>query len=398
MKSTPKYHIAAIKSVLLTVLILCAYSCKSNDDPAAPTEDGEAYWKISSTVKSTASSSAIILSGKTGTEWHAELTEGAGWCSFSSKDYTATTKSGKVADGLNVLYVYYKSNSGKAQRNAQLTLRFAENAPKTFDLIQLAESQENLPAFNSWAELPTQIDNTNYQYVTHYSVLNRSIVRNYSICFDKTKKAALWVAYPIHNAYLKGTGERTDRWAFDPIVPQYLQADCTHHSYKGSYDRGHQLPSADRLATDEMNAQTFYMSNMTPQASNLNQQMWATLEGRVRTNTCSDTLYVVTGAYFGNGAGTTTDGEGVSVPIPTHYYKVLLRTVKGTTNKKIEDCSPDELKSIGFWVEHKGYGSGIPTSICTTVADIEEKTGFTFFPKVDNSVKLQNEPSKWGIN
>lgn len=146
-----------------------------------------------------------------------------------------------------------------------------------------------------------------------------------------------------------------------------------------------------------MNAQTFYMSNMTPQLGSLNQQMWATLEGKVRSYSCSDTLYVVTGAYFGPGATTTTDGVGSSVPVPTNYFKVLLRTKSGSTNKKVQDCSPNELISIGFWVEQKGYGNSIPESICTTVADIEEKTGFTFFPKVDSSVKQQKEPAQWGI-
>ena len=53
-----------------------------------------------------------------------------------------------------------------------------------------------------------------------------------------------------------------------------------------------------------MNAQTFYMSNMTPQLNRLNQDMWAKLETKVRANNCSDTLYVVTGAYFGAGATT----------------------------------------------------------------------------------------------
>ena len=217
--------------------------------------------------------------------------------------------------------------------------------------------------------------------------------------FDKTKKAALWVAYPIHNAYLKGSGERTDRWAFDPIIPQSYQADCTLRSYGGSYDRGHQLPSADRLGTDEMNAQTFYMSNMTPQLNRLNQDMWAKLETKVRANNCSDTLYVVTGAYFGAGATTTTDGARNTVPVPTNYFKVLLRTKSGKTGKNIKDCSDSELISIGFWVDHKSYGNiEPPKSICTSVADIEKMTGFTFFPQVSNSVKQQNNPTQWGIN
>ncbi|MCB7181542.1 DNA/RNA non-specific endonuclease, partial [Longicatena sp. 210702-DFI.1.213] len=69
----------------------------------------------------------------------------------------------------------------------------------------------------------------------------------------------------------------------------------------------------------------------------------ATLEGKVRSYSCSDTLYVVTGAYFGPGATTTTDGVGSSVPVPTNYFKVLLRTKSGSTNKKVQDCSPNEL-------------------------------------------------------
>ncbi|UVV54330.1 hypothetical protein NXY15_08565 [Bacteroides thetaiotaomicron] len=43
--------------------------------------------------------------------------------------------------------------------------------------------------------------------------------------------------------------------------------------------------------------------------------MWAKLETKVRANNCSDTLYVVTGAYFGAGATTTTDGARNTVPV-----------------------------------------------------------------------------------
>ena len=352
MISFTKYY----TSLLLSVLILLMTAC-SNDDSngGGSSQTGDAYWKISSTVKSASGSSAIIITGTPGTIWNAEITEGTTWCSFSSNDLTLSSKSGEIKDGLNVLYVYYNSNTGKEQRVAKISLQFADQEAKVFDLVQLSESQQNLPAFNLWAEVPDFKENANYQYVTHYALLNNKTIRNYSICFDKTKKAALWVAYPIHNAYLKGSGERTDRWAFDPIIPQSYQADCTLRSYGGSYDRGHQLPSADRLGTDEMNAQTFYMSNMTPQLNRLNQDMWAKLETKVRANNCSDTLYVVTGAYFGAGATTTTDGARNTVPVPTNYFKVLLRTKSGKTGKNIKDCSDSELISIGFWVDHKSY-------------------------------------------
>lgn len=393
-----RYYTLAFKSFIYIVLLVSLYAC-SNDDSngGGPSQSGDAYWKISSTVKSTPGSSAIIITGAPGTIWNAEITEGTTWCSFSSNG-TTSSKSGEVKDGLNVLYVYYKSNTGKEQRIAKISLRFADQEAKTFSLVQLSESQQNLPAFKSWAEIPGFKENANYQYVTHYALLNNKTIRNYSICFDKTKKAALWVAYPIHAAYL-GAIERTNRWAFDPILPPVYQADCTLKSYGHPYDRGHQLPSADRLGTDEMNAQTFYMSNMTPQLNRLNQDMWAKLEAKVRANKCSDTLYVVTGAYFGSGATSTTDGARNTVPVPTNYFKVLLRTKSGKTGKNIKDCSDSELISIGFWVDHKSYGNiEPPKSICTSVADVEAKTGFTFFPQVSDRVKQQNNPTQWGIN
>ena len=387
-----------INILLFTILPLWIGGC-SSDDPEVVQQPNEAYWKVSSTVSSTEGSSAIIITGTTGTEWDAEIIEGNGWCAFSSRDYTNSAKSGTVNEGLNVLYVYYKANTGKEQREAKISFRFAGGEAQTFTLVQLAESQQNLPPFGAWAELPAPKENANYQYVTHYGPLsNDKKVRNYSICFDKTKKAALWVAYPIHNAYLTGSGSRTDAWAFDPIIPMAYQANCVYNSYRRSYDRGHQLPSADRLATDELNAQTFYMSNMTPQLNRLNQDMWTKLEARVRGNKCSDTLYVVTGAIFNSNA-TTFDGAGNVVSLPTNYYKVLLRTKSGSTGKAIKDCSDSELISIGFWVEQKSYGNiEPPRSICTSVADIEAKTGFTFFPQVSATVKQQNNPTQWGIN
>lgn len=400
MISPFKYPITIFNAILFGVLTLCIAACSNDDSDNALTQPGEAYWKVSSTVRATSGSSAIIITGTPGTEWSAEITGGAAWCSFSSSDFIASsTKTGEVKNGLNVLYVYYQANASKEQRQAKISFQFAGQEAKIFDLIQLSESQQNLPSFKAWAEIPEYKENANYQYVTHYVPLNNKSVRNYSLCFDKTKKAALWVAYPIHTAYLKGSGERTDRWEQDPIVSWEFQPHCIDKSYKGSYDRGHQIASADRLATDEMNAQTFYMSNMTPQLGALNQKMWAKLEAKVRQNNCSDTLYVVTGAYFGSGSGTTADGEGNSVPLPTHYYKVLLRTKTGKTGKAITNCSENELVSIGFWVSHQAYGDiQPPRSICTSVEDIEAKTGFKFFPQVPNSVKKQKDPSVWGID
>ena len=390
-----------IYATFFSVILCCNFAACSSDNSEKDLQSNEAYWKVSSTVGAAQGASAIMIEGTPGVTWTAEITEGEAWCSFSYGDYSGSgiTKNGEIeGDGaINILYVYYPKNSGKIQRQANITFTFTGESGQSFSLIQLAEDQQNVPFFGRWAELPTQISSVNYQYVTHYALLSNSTIRNYSMCYDKNKKAALWVAYPLHSCYLGSSG-RTDAWAYDPIIPEANQPNLTR-SYKSPYDRGHQLPSADRLANYELNAQTFYFSNMTPQLDRLNQDMWANLETRVRLNSCSDTLYVVTGAYFGTGATTTTDGAGDVVPLPTNYYKVLLRTKSGNTGKAIQDCTADELISIGFWVNQENYGNiAPPASICYTVSEIEQKTGFTFFPMVSSSVKQQKNPSIWGIN
>lgn len=388
---TKKTYKGTIKFVLFTLFLLSFSAC-DND----VTVLNSVYWKDSSLISAAKGSSAIVISGAPGVSWSAEIVDGEDWCSFNSSNYSLKVITGFITDNEslrdeNLLYVYCKSNTSAENRKAKISFQFHGKDAQTFTLTQT-------PSFSIYTETPTNKEKDNYQYVTHYTTLNNKTVRNYSICFDETKRASLWVAYPLHACYL-GKTSRTDAWDFDPIVSVFNQANCVSRSYGGPYDRGHQIASADRLANRNMNVQTFYMSNLTPQLNRLNQDMWANLEIKVRSLICSDTLFVVTGAYFDEESKlTTTDGGGNTVPLPTHYYKVLLRTVSGSSGKTIAQSSDNELKSIGFWVEHKSYGNiDPPRSICMSVADIEAITGFTFFPQVSESVKTQNNPNQWDL-
>ncbi|MEA4936451.1 MAG: DNA/RNA non-specific endonuclease [Paludibacter sp.] len=380
-----KAHNSKVRILLYIILLTCLTAC--GDDISVL---NSAYWEKSSNVSAGGGTVSIVISGKPGVTWSAEIIQGDEWCSFNNIDYKLKSISGFISDGDNAINIYCKGNVAAGSRQARIALKFDGEDVQTLTLTQT-------PSFSQYAETPLLKENDNYQYVTHYTTLNNKTVRNYSLCFDITKRAALWVAYPIHASYF-GSTNRTDEWGFDPVIDNYFQADCVTSSYGGPYDRGHQVPSADRLANREMNVQTFYMSNMTPQLNRLNQDMWARLESKVRSYNCSDTLYVVTGAFFENTSLTTTDGLGNRVPLPTHYFKVLLRTVSGSTGKAIAECSDKELKTIGFWVEHKSYGNiDPPRTICTSVADIEAKTGFEFFPQVSDIVKQQNNPAQWGL-
>ena len=156
--------------------------------------------------------------------------------------------------------------------------------------------------------------------------------------------------------------------------------------------------------------QTFYATNMTPQQGNFNQNKWGVLEGKVRNMTCADTLFVVTGAWFGGEHdssidSSTTDKSGNHCPTPTHYYKALLRTSKGNTGYCIDEVKDaSQLRAIVFWMKHANTGNNtaITSSDCITVDELERITGFDFFPMIDDSIEAAVEssvdPSLWGIN
>ena len=261
----------------------------------------------------------------------------------------------------------------------------------------------------AWPELPVCTEKSDLHYVTHYCMVQNESEgrkvegRNYTMCFDATKRGAWWVAYPLHKVHLGSGRPKPDPWVFDPELSSACQADLSKGSYAGDYDRGHQIPNADRnadLTAGGMCYQTFYASNSTPQASGLNQEGWMRLEQKVRSWVCADTLYVVTGAYWSaDNNRTTTDKSGNSCPIPDHYFKVVLRTSAGNlrhTGDLLGDYKADQLKASGFWVSNAS-GQGEAKDWVRSVAEIEELTGFTFFPSLPEAVKQQKNAAAWGL-
>jgi endonuclease G len=93
------------------------------------------------------------------------------------------------------------------------------------------------------------------------------------------------------------------------------------------YDKGHAVPDGDLSWDQQVEYESFLMTNMYPQAGSLNRGIWKLLETSVRgwavqTNQ-SYTIYV--GAIYG--AGDKTIGKGVVVP--HGYYKIVINQATG---------------------------------------------------------------------
>lgn len=297
-----------------------------------------------------------------------------------------------------------------------------------------------------WAEQPEKVENKYYIHKTYYSTLmDGQRVRNFSVCYDTVKMCSRWVAYPGHSVYRKWgsyqVGEnnnkgRTNAWAFDdavtqyapstdyncaysivskynsktdaydtakePIIPHRRQADiCFTNGFGWGWARGHMLPSSQRYNTWENNAQTCYATNIMVQQYDFNGGSWADVEALERNKNCSDTLYVVVGTLFEDSK--TISRFGRTIGVPTHCYKLLLRTKSGSTRKAISEItSADELICIGFLFKNDESSKDVNIStVATSVAEIEKRAGFKFFrnlnPAIADKVKAQNHPSDWGL-
>ena len=239
-------------------------------------------------------------------------------------------------------------------------------------------------ADQTWMELPATSSEDDNLFLHHTMYIGSQEVRNYSMYWDHHNMVARWVAYPLYRKAI-GYGTRSDKWGLDPLLSRNEQPvlDRTYSSSDGNtYDRGHQIPSADRLSYAS-NVTTFYWTNMTPQLNELNGALWGELENRVRIwskRSETDTLYVVTGCVVDDSETFVTDNDGKQVTVPTHYYKALLRVYQGNYN------------AIGFYLEHRKYDNNkVDKSIAVSIDELEALTGEDFFVNLPDGIEASVE-------
>lgn len=227
-------------------------------------------------------------------------------------------------------------------------------------------------------ELPAKTALPNTLEVQHMLPSNPS-ARNYFLLYDTKMHLAHYVAYPLYKDVMDKKVKRTDAWSSDPSISASFQPNL-NSSYVGGYSRGHQIPSADRLSSRDDNASTFYYSNMVPQKQTHNGGIWQQLETHVRTLAGGvDTLYVVTGVGFDDtNYQYAYDKKGMACPIPDYFYKVV-----------VWRDNQERWHSKAWCIPHEGF-SGKPNNYQTTLSEMEAKTGFDFFPALNDVNVLDN--------
>ena len=397
--------------VTMSAMLVLFAGCGDKDDGG----DKESLATlVAETVSSSTTTNKISTQGPSGITFEATIVSQGGdaeWCSFDLNKQVSSA-GGNVGDPA---YLYLDKNNSDDDRTARIDVTYTNGYSTSLTLTQRAAGFIDYD--RSWGEQPEYRSDDAYIYKTYYAtfVSNQFFpggkLRNYSVCYDVDRHISHWVAYPIFKkVYETPVLSRVNDFNYDPndqlpVIPtrdqQYIGTGGNGRGYgaKG-YDRGHMLPQASRYNNYEPNRMTYYGTNMMPQNSTLNQNIWASLEGKVRGwggLQTYDTLYVVTGAAFKSTK--TIDNANGPIAVPSHCWKVLLRQ-RGNQNRQISQFKADELKAIGFVFTNDDAGAATSIeSAVRSVKEIEELTGFTFFrnldPAVSDAVKRQKNLADW---
>jgi endonuclease G len=204
----------------------------------------------------------------------------------------------------------------------------------------------------------------------------------FTVSFNKKHHQPNWVAWELTREETKGTLARSNNFQADESV----EGCATLADYHGSgYDRGHMAPAADmKWSEASMNA-CFYLTNMSPQAADLNQKAWGKLEDKCRVWAQRDSAIIIVCGPVLTDRITKTIGD-TRVSVPTRYFKVVLAPY----------ANPP--RAIGFIMPNSRVEGGMQQA-AVSVDEVERITGFDFFSAlpddIENEVEAQCNFTLW---
>ena len=155
------------------------------------------------------------------------------------------------------------------------------------------------------------------------------------------------------------------------------------YSYSG-YDRGHMAPAGDMKWDKDAMRESFYMTNICPQAKSLNTGAWNKLESRVREWAKRDSaLIVASGPILGDSMPTIGDTK---VAVPPRFFKILLAS--HAVPPRAIAFIYDNARATGSLEQH-----------AVSVDVVEEATGIDFFSalpdEVEDAIEAQCDFRQW---
>ncbi|PVY38762.1 DNA/RNA non-specific endonuclease [Pontibacter virosus] len=209
----------------------------------------------------------------------------------------------------------------------------------------------------------------------------------YTLSYNSYKGTPNWVSWHLSSAWLGGAPRQDDFRADNSLPATFYRVLSSDYTGSG-FDRGHNVPSADRTRSDSDNSATFLMSNIIPQAPNNNQQAWANLENYCRKLVSQgNELYIIMGQYGKGGSGSNGYKETLAngkVTVPNRIWKVIVVLPLGandvarvtSSTRVIAIDTPNSNNVSNTWGNYR-----------TTVDAIETKTGYNILSNVPDAVQ-----------
>lgn len=204
--------------------------------------------------------------------------------------------------------------------------------------------------------------------------------KHYSLVYSEEDEQARWVAYELTAEEASGGLERSGNFKVDPLI---ATGSAKPSDYTGSgYDRGHLAPAADMSFSETALKESFYMSNVSPQAPSFNRGKWKELEGEVRAAAIEwGAAYIVTGPVLdGQKLGIIGASE---VTVPKRFYKIVF------------DFKEPGIKMLAFVMPNEKCDKAIEEYM-VSVDEVESITGIDFFPGLPDELEARLEAEKAG--
>lgn len=224
----------------------------------------------------------------------------------------------------------------------------------------------------------------------------------YLLSYNKQRRTANYVAWKLEASQIGQSG-RSNNFTVDQELESYLQSTSGQHAvtendYRGScFDRGHQIPSADRTDSVANNETTFYMSNMIPQTAYLNRVVWEHLESysRYLVQKQKKKLFIIAGPIYDKPMGAI--GPEKDIQVPSKNFKLIYVLNADQTPESIDINRPTIAVAIPNMLQNGSTDLSDKRELCkpinsdssdsrdwekykTTLEDIEKLSGLNFGP------------------
>jgi endonuclease G len=140
----------------------------------------------------------------------------------------------------------------------------------------------------------------------------------YLLEHDNKAKIPQWVSYVLTPEHTTGCVKRSNAFAADESLP----SRATPKDYaKSGYDIGHQANDGDMSWDEQVERESFILSNMAPQLPGFNRGIWKQLEDQTRAwaRNRNHSLHIYVGPIYGKQDKTIGNG----VVVPHAFFKVI---------------------------------------------------------------------------